>query len=139
MGTNYYLYKKVCDKCGRGDEPLHVGKSSGGWCFSLHVIPEEGINDLEDWEKLWNDPEITIKDEYGQILLKEAMKDLISGRSTKSGKFESNPFGYDSWESFHRENHSEFGPKGLLRAKIENRHCIGHGKGTYDLILGEFS
>jgi hypothetical protein len=27
MGTNYYLHSDTCDHCGRGDEPLHIGKS----------------------------------------------------------------------------------------------------------------
>ena len=41
MGTNYYLHKKPpCEACGHEPAPLHIGKSSGGWCFSLHVIPE---------------------------------------------------------------------------------------------------
>ena len=42
MGTNYYLHRprtNECEHCGRADEapPLHIGKSSSGWCFSLHV------------------------------------------------------------------------------------------------------
>ena len=37
MGTNYYLETDACDKCGRGDGPLHIGNSSAGWCFALHV------------------------------------------------------------------------------------------------------
>ena len=42
MGTNYYFEdsSEVCECCGRGAESLHIGKSSGGWCFSLHVMPE---------------------------------------------------------------------------------------------------
>jgi hypothetical protein len=47
--------------------------------------------------------------------------------------------GYDSWLQFHQMNHSEKGPKGLLRHKIEGGHCIKHGVGTWDCILGEFS
>jgi hypothetical protein len=35
MGTNYYLHRHVCDKCGRSDEPIHIGKRSGGWTFSF--------------------------------------------------------------------------------------------------------
>ena len=64
MGTNYYLHRNVCAHCGRGDEALHIGKSSAGWCFSLRVHPEEGIHDLPDWER-----ELVggkIQDEYGE-------------------------------------------------------------------------
>lgn len=53
MGTNYYLHTKPdCECCGRGFEPLHIGKSSGGWCFSLHVMPEDNINTLDDWGEI---------------------------------------------------------------------------------------
>lgn len=51
MGTNYYAeYQPPCPTCGRQDPPLHIGKSSAGWCFSLHVIPELGLNDWPEWE-----------------------------------------------------------------------------------------
>jgi len=38
LGTNYYWQEsEPCAACGRGYEQVHVGKSSAGWCFSLHV------------------------------------------------------------------------------------------------------
>jgi len=49
MGTNYYLHENVCESCGRSDEPLHIGKSSAGWVFTLRIYPDKGINSLEDW------------------------------------------------------------------------------------------
>ncbi len=82
MGTNYYLYDKPpCKECGRPYEAKHIGKSSAGWCFSLHVIPEDGINDLEDWEKLWNQYDTEIMDEYGNPLAPSEMLSIITGRS----------------------------------------------------------
>lgn len=48
MGTNYYYYQDVCPHCGKPDKKLHIGKSSGGWYFSLHIIPEEKIFNLKD-------------------------------------------------------------------------------------------
>jgi hypothetical protein len=36
-------------------------------------------------------------------------------------------------------NYSERGPNFLLRHRVNGRHCIGHGPGTYDYIAGEFS
>ena len=36
-------------------------------------------------------------------------------------------------------NYAEPGPNGLVRAKINGVHCIGHGEGTWDYITGEFS
>lgn len=138
MGTNYYLHGKVCAHCGRGEDPLHIGKSSGGWCFGLHVIPEKEINSLEDWKMEWvKDPASVIRDEYGNNLTPEEMLLIITKR-TGNRNGDKIPFSYDSWESFHRENHSSPGPNGLVRHAIGD-YCVGHGEGTWDLIPGEFS
>jgi hypothetical protein len=136
MGTNYYFSKEAaCPTCGhdRGDL-LHIGKSSAGWCFSLHVIPDSGLNSLEDWEHLF--PDGYIRDEYGQHISPAGMSDVIRnrGRARKPER----PLGYESWDDFHRVNQSEPGPKGLLRHRL-GTHCVGHGEGTWDLIPGEFS
>lgn len=130
MGTNYYVtVDNPCKYCGRGGENLHIGKSSIGWCFSLHVIPERGLNDLPDWEKFWRGKIIT--NEYGEKINKKTMLDII----TKRGQIDN----YRQRDaSFHRDNHSEDGPNGLVRSRIGS-NCIGHGKGTWDLISGEFS
>ena len=45
---------------------------------------------------------------------------------------------YKSLEEFLDKNHAFLGPKNLLRARVDGRHCIGNGKGTWDLIAGEF-
>ncbi|MFH1546964.1 MAG: hypothetical protein ABIC57_00585 [bacterium] len=124
--------------CGRSDERIHIGKSSGGWCFSLHVVPEEGINDLEDWEKVWNLPESVILDEYDECIPPSEMKEIITERSWEKVNLTGNPY-YESEAQFLRENYAVRGPKGLLRHQIDDRHCIKHGKGTWDCILGEFS
>jgi hypothetical protein len=145
MGTNYYLYPRAdCECCGRPFEPLHIGKSSAGWCFSLHVIPEDGINGFESWQELWNRPGSVIRNEYNRELSVSEMEDEILNRSSSSktdwdsdwwrGPFDS----YSSEASFHYRNNSERGPNFLLRHRIDSRHCIGHGPGTYDLIVGEF-
>lgn len=78
MGTNYYLHENICSHCGRGDEPLHIGKSSAGWCFALHVIPERGLNSLEDWEKKFEKG--TILNEYGNPTSPEEMLRIITER-----------------------------------------------------------
>jgi len=138
MGTNYYLEtKSPCKKCGRGYEPYHIGKSSGGWCFSLHVYPDNDINTLEDVKKLWEGG--VIVDEYGANISKEEMLSIITERSARCEKKYKVDAWCRSWADFHRMNHSEFGPNGLIRAKIDGEHCIGHGTGTYDFITGEFS
>jgi hypothetical protein len=139
MGTNYYLRIEPCKHCGRSDEELHIGKSSAGWCFSLHVIPENNINTLYDWIEKF--PTGKIFDEYGVEISIGNMLDTILNRSwhkhDENKDWSKDPF-YNSWKDFHNQNNSEFGPNNLLRSKINGGHCIGHGEGTYDLKIGEF-
>lgn len=142
MGTNYYLSSdQLCSHCGHDSgEELHIGKSSSGWCFSLHVIPEQGINTLDDWRKLWTAPGRVIRDEYKRILTPKEMESEILERGR--GDFPKAPFGYSTWEAFHLDNGSEPGPNGLVRHKLGGKYssqCIGHGPGPYDYITGEFS
>lgn len=144
MGTNYYYHTDNCPHCGRGDEPLHIGKSSGGWCFSLHVYPRDEwckeqiiIESLDDWKALWATGSGTIKDEYGGTHTPEEMLTNITERAWERG--EGNYGGYPSWQAFHRANCSQQGPNGLVRSRVDGAHCVGHGKGTWDLIVGEFS
>lgn len=132
MGTNYYLKldgNDKCEHCGRSDsgETFHIGKSSAGWCFSLHVIPERGINDLCDWLPLFDKGQI--EDEYGTQISIAEMIDKISNRSW-SGNKEHDP-------SFYSLNQAQPGPNGLLRHQI-SWHCVKHGEGTWDCVVGEF-
>jgi hypothetical protein len=131
MGTNYYLERDVCPHCQRSDERLHIGKSSGGWCFSLHVDANEGINSLDDWKALWSAPGARIVDEYGCEASPEQMLETITKRACPQ-RDRNTP------AEFYRSNHAEPGPNNLLRHQI-GRHCVGHGDGTWDLIPGEFS
>lgn len=143
MGTNYYLeaeQRPPCECCGRGYETprQHIGKSSGGWCFSLHVDPEAGIHDLDDWRARWRLPGAVIRDEYGDVHTPEAMEAIITGRGRPGRDWGAGPHGYPDWATFHSRNHSEPGPRGLLRHRADGRFCLGHGAGTWDLIAGEF-
>lgn len=133
MGTNYYLHRP-------DEDPLHIGKSSVGWCFSLHVIPEKGINDLQDWVDLWQAPGARIEDEYGRDVPPDKMFWKIAGRSRASDWAETEvwPNLHQSEEAFHSANHSERGPNGLLRSQI-GRYCVSHGAGSWDCFVGEFS
>jgi hypothetical protein len=111
MGTNYYYHEKPpCECCDRPFEPLHIGKSSAGWCFSLHVIPEQDINSLDDWRRKWLARGVII-DENGRKVTPEQMLDVITNRSH---------------------------PRGLSRHEV-GPHCVAHGEGTWDLIPGWFS
>jgi len=135
MGTNYYVQIDKCKHCGRFSEEFHIGKSSAGWCFTLHIIPEMSIHTLGDWKKFWRDK--TIADEYGRQLTEDEMLNIIINRSWDCGEDEI-PYRYKSWDDFHRLNDSEFGPNGLLRYKIGS-FCTGHGEGTWDYVKGDFS
>lgn len=108
MGTNYYHIEKPCPTCGKGEEK-HIGKSSMGWVFALHIIPEDDLNTLNDWKSVLQTGRIV--DEYGNEISYQEMLDCITNRSH---------------------------PNGLLR-RNDDEWCAGHGEGTWDYIEGEFS
>lgn len=144
MGTNFYLHlePKMCPTCNHdsGPPPLHIGKSSGGWCFSLHVEPgdPEHPGDLAGWIALFGTPGTRIVDEYGEEKTSDEMLAIIRDRKwAREG--DGKPYGYSSWEEFHRRNGSLPGPNGLVRHRVDGVHCIANGEGTWDLIVGEFS
>jgi len=141
MGTNYYWTEDPCQspcKHCDGGERLHIGKSSWGWCFSLHVIPYDGINSLNDWKAKFAVPGSRITNEYGEVLSAEEMVRTITERHSHKDE-DVKPYGYSSWEQFHRDNGSRPGPNGCLRHKVDGVHCVGNGEGTWDYITGEFS
>jgi len=135
MGTNYYLEQKPCFFCGRPNEPKHIGKSSCGWVFMLHIYPKEGINDLEDWIPLFD--QCVIRNEYNEIVPPQDMIKTITERQGNIN-FSRTPISYYSWEHFHDVNGSVEGPNNLLRNKI-GMFCVKHGEGTWDCISREFS
>lgn len=126
MGTNYYLEAEPpCPCCGRGYDRKHIGKSSAGWCFALHVYPDEGIRDLRDWQMRWLTSGRDIVDEYGQKVAPKEMFSLITERS---------------WPIELLVNrYSARGPNGLLRHRLDGTFCIAHGEGTWDCCVGDFS
>lgn len=133
MGTNYYLAAKPpCECCKRPYKSLHIGKSSGGWCFALHVIPEEGINTLDDWKARFNEPGAVIVDEYNQEISPEEMLATITERSWDNR-------GRPLTPGELRQNHAERGPNGLVRHVVDGVSCVGHGAGTWDYLACEFS
>lgn len=142
MGTNYYMEFDKCPCCGERKDSIHIGKSSAGWCFSLHVYPENNINTLDDWVGLLLKTvpsQAVIKDEYGDEETIIDMVEIIKNRSFPFRPAEDIPYGYSSWEECYRLNHAEPGPNNLMRHKVDGTHCIGHGEGTWDYIVGEFS
>lgn len=133
MGTNYYFYSdKQCGECDREVEPVHIGKSSGGWCFALHVMPEEGINTWQDWLDMFeNYKNSYIKNEYGEVTKLSEFISTVTEREWRGGA---------DWNASQLSQNSAVpGPKGLVRHAIDGTHCVGHGEGTYDYMVGEFS
>jgi hypothetical protein len=94
-------------------------------------MPEDGINSLDDWKGLFASPGVEIVDEHGDTVSAEDMLKLITERSWGTDR--------KMGAQWYAENYAELGPNGLARHKIDGRHCIAHGKGTYDLIRGVFS
>ena len=133
MGTNYYVSSGFFRK---GFGKLHIGKASAGWCFSLRV--DSDIRDLEDWAPILR--KNIIKNEYGEKISYSQMMKIITERSWEGKYPHICPF-RGTIES--KEHHAELegcdiGPNGLFRHKIDNVHCIGHGAGTWDYIIGDF-
>jgi len=136
MGTNYYLHAPKCFHCGKEEEePLHLGKSSGGWCFALRIYPEDGIN---NWQQLWSridylteEKDYEIRDEYGSFIDNGKFFSTVWDRRGKPDKL------FD--KQWLKDNYAEIGPYGLARHALLAGHCIGHGEGPFDYIIGEFS
>ncbi len=112
MGTNFYWYEKPkCECCKRGYDGTHIGKSSWGWRFALHVTDE--IRNLKDWEMMFSKPGSYIENEYGDVIPVDEMLRTIRR---------------EGWDM-----------PAMNRSQVDGRHCIGHGDGLYDLCRGEFS
>lgn len=77
MGTNYFCKTgRKLDHYGfEVDEILHIGKSSYGWYFTLHIYPDKEITSLIDWLPLLQNG--VIHNEYGEEVSYEDMKDCI--------------------------------------------------------------
>lgn len=143
MGTNYYAVvgtqETFCPRCERPghveEMRWHIGKSSFGWCFSLHVGSSEEPHiprTLAAWQEVWAQS-LRIEDEYEREVTPDEMLRIITERKS----IDADPFGRDA--EWFRANHAIQGPNGLARSYVDQFHCVGHGKGTYDLIVGVFS
>ena len=105
---------------------LFIGTRSGGWCFALEssIIPS-----LDEWIKIFYDPEVEIVSVYGDVLTPEAMLQEIAYIK---------PIDVHRTRDWYEHNGAIEGPGGLARRPI-GRTCIGHGaqgRGTYDLVEG---
>ena len=116
--------------CGKPGEERHIGKSSSGWCFAVHIHPEIGIKTWGDWKECLKEGG-EIRDEYGEDVTFEEMVATVEERYWVPP--------YERSQHFYEVNHAEPGPNNLMRHKIDGRFCVGHGGGTWDLMEGKFS
>jgi len=130
MSTNYYWFANP--ECA----PIHVGKSSYGWCFSLHVARTDDSQeyrdglplDLDGWRALFARPGSFIRDEYGGTVTAEDMLSIITQRSRPKWTADGD------WCD---QNFASRGPNNLARL------THGHGRPgpdneTWDYCYGDF-
>lgn len=153
MGTNYYYHTQVNVMerlLGKEPEVLHIGKSSFGWCFSLHAIKERGLTSAGAWLKFIHEDGGKILNEYDEVVSLEELHRAICDRKGRNSEppfrtiksIKGDQFEYEEHESFEaycRKIGGTAGPNGLVRHKVDGRHCLANGDGTWDLIAGEFS
>lgn len=114
MGMNYYLTLRnqtdlpYNELWGLPYPRLHIGKSSYGWAFALHVYPDSEVRPkgLQAWRELFSNPDFCIVDEEGRKISSREMLNVILDRD-------------------YRDRHL-----------VDNIHCIGYGDGSYDLCIG---
>jgi hypothetical protein len=145
MGTNFYLESTACMPSAFERPRIHIGKSSAGWCFALHVYPSSGEDvdhrpaNFGQWcgllESTEADGSARVVDEYGTEITVAEMIETITVRSF-SRSFPSTH--YTNAADFHEVNHSDPGPHGLVRHQIDGIYCLAHGEGTWDYLVGDF-
>lgn len=154
MGTNYYLAtgRKERRRCDLGHthlvpERYHIGKSSYGRYFSLHVAEVKGgavLRSLRDWREYaasriakggW------IEDEYGRRVSEEEMWRIVAregweGKPGWEGCADvGEPFVPGMWRSPGGRWYDEYGERGLIKT-----HGLPVGEdGLYVLMEGDFS
>lgn len=134
MGTNYYLKSdEPFDGLGFDTTTIHLGKSSSGWHFSLHVYPKQGISNWNNWMVLLlvaiEGDGAFIENEYGEKISFASFYDTVVNRKGRGTE--------DCTEAFLKSNYTERGYAGLLRHALLKGYCIGHSEGTYDYLIGE--
>ena len=133
MGTNYYLVKGehypesdpahplsgILKPGTGGPLKIHIGKSSGGWCFSLHVYPDHGIHTLADWKN------------FAKKMISEGW------RAEDEYYFAHTPD--QLWDIVERVGWKRPADQKFRRHEILDGYCVGNGEGLYDYVIGEFS
>ena len=132
METNFYWHQAPpCPCCKRPFDPLHIGKSSAGWNFTLQVYPKSDINTLSDWQEMFKKKGSFIKDEYDrEIPVTEMLKNITERQPCEGINKHS--------KGWFNDNDAEV-RNGLMSYKVDGEFCVGHGSGTFDYVAREFS
>lgn len=140
MGTNYYAKIDICKCCNRPIKELHIGKSSGGWVFTLHYDEENNLTSWDAWKHLLTQDNVVIRDEYANFIPFEQLNDIVTKRKGADRLYPWSIFNttYTSFEDECEQAGGVPGPNNLVRHAI-GRFCVAHGEGTWDLVKGEFS
>lgn len=80
MGTNYEVRDDpTCDNPAH-TKTLHIGKSSAGWKFSFHAIPdhEPPLTTWKAWQEFLEGR--TVVDEYGREMTLEEFRPVVEQR-----------------------------------------------------------
>lgn len=126
--STHYDWVPVVDFTGRRINARQLGQSSSGWCFALRVYPAEGICTLDDWLALLQRPGSGVFDDMNRLIRLSTLLVDIKNRWCPP---------VDRGEKFYRDQFAEPGPNGMLRHKIMEGHCIGHGPGPWDYMIGK--
>lgn len=99
MSTEFFLKISPCKHCGRAEELLFIGRSSGGWKFQLNAIGHRNLTSLDAWVGLFSDEKHVIVDEYGREYSPVDFLAIITQRQRYRGtgplKFNGQPSGDD--------------------------------------------
>lgn len=108
----------------------HIGKSSVGWRFLLQVYPEQGINNLKDWKKLFGKNDIY--SECNEQLTKKDMINIITKRKPLDNFKNKTSYISSDGETYEIRN-------GLIVHPLKYHIIDNSAKETYDVCEGDFS
>ena len=139
MGTNYFVKtgKMTTVTCNYGcqhqiEEELHIGKYAWGWKFCLHIIPEKGIYELNDWKPLFKSG--LIFDEYKNQISYEDMIKLIV--KPQEERLKNQTYSGRLLNACEVPSYCSYDPTDDSFYVTENK--IGESGGHYVLVSGDF-
>ena len=90
MGLNYYAKTNICTHCMRGEQTIHIGKSSCGWKFAVEVH-EEFYTSFDEFMSFINRKDIIIMDEYDKVVTANELMNKIEAKKDGLSHFTDYP------------------------------------------------